>query len=81
MRRALGEAISESPGGISPPGAPRTVQEPLDSDRREHQLPIKPAQPYSPRTQLALHHPYRSFQIRLQDRAVKWRDRRQIHPP
>jgi hypothetical protein len=25
------EAIVESPGGISPPGAPKTVREPLDS--------------------------------------------------
>ncbi len=25
------DAIVESPGGLSPPGAPRTVREPLDS--------------------------------------------------
>jgi hypothetical protein len=28
------------------------------------------------RTDLALHHPYRPFQIRPQDRAVEWRDHR-----
>ena len=30
---------------------------------------------------LALHHPYRPFQIRQQDRAVEWRDHRQVRPP
>ena len=30
---------------------------------------------------LALHYRYRTFQIRLQDRAVKWRDRRKVRPP
>src|SRR5579862_3861992 len=30
---------------------------------------------------LALHHPYRPFQIRPQDRAVEWRDHRQVRPP
>ena len=31
--------------------------------------------------QLALHHPYRPFQIRPQDRAVEWRDHHEVRPP
>src|SRR4029077_5613382 len=33
------------------------------------------------RPDLAIHHPYRPFQIRPQDRAVEWRDPCHVGPP